>query len=99
MSGALPRPLERVSLPSFKRMAVLLYSMRKYHLRLRGGFAFGSVLRCSLHDLRAAKKDWTQASEVWACSSGLVNKRIRCLGASHIPLCLTVRQKKTTVCE
>src|SRR2546422_8460127 len=97
MRGSFPLPLDKRSFPSESLIAERLYSTLKYHLRFLGGWAVGSVSRRSRQDLREAKKDCTHASAVWACSFLLVNRRIRCLGLSQRPLCLTVRQKKTSV--
>src|SRR5258708_16568549 len=94
-SGALPLPLERMSCPSCCRIAVLLYSMRKYQRRRLGGLALLSRLRRARQLFRAAKKACTQASAVWACSFLEVCQRIICAGDSQIPLCLTVPQKET----
>src|SRR5260370_32782976 len=97
-SGSFPLPLDSRSCPSLSIIAERLYSMRKYHLRFLGGLASGSpnFLRFC-HDLRLAKKACTQASAVCACSFLEVCQRIRCLGASQIPLWFTVRQNETTV--
>src|SRR5712691_6446425 len=95
MSGSFPFPLDKRSCPSQSCIAERLYSTLKYHLRFLGGWADASVSRRSRQDLREAKKDCTQASAVWACSFGLVNRRMRYLGFSQIPLWRTVRQKKT----
>src|SRR6266851_10051058 len=96
-SGSLPRPLESRSMPSVSAIAERLYSIRKYHLRRRGGCAVGSVALRSRQLLSEAKKDCTHASAVWACNFLEVKSRMRCLGLSQRPLCRTVRQKKTSV--
>src|SRR6266436_5147486 len=97
-SGSLPFPLDKRNLPDSRFMAERLYSMRKYHLRFLGGCASGSpaFLR-SRQLLRLAMNASTQASAVWACSFGLVKSRFRYFSLSQIPLCLTVRQKKTSI--
>ncbi len=60
------------------------------------GFALGSSLRRSRQLLREAKKASTQASDVWACRVCEVKSRLRCVSLSQMPLCRTVRQKKTS---
>src|SRR5258708_32945041 len=94
--GAFPRRLESRSMPPVRDRAERLYSMRKYHRRRCGGFAFGSVWRSSRQEARAAKNACTHASEVCACSFGLVKSLMRSLGFNQMPLCRTGRQKKTT---
>src|SRR5215472_18071869 len=98
MSGAFPLPLDSLSIPSLRLIADRLYSIRKYHLRRRGGCVSGSP--CFLRSrqlLSEAKNASTQASAVCACSLCEVNSRLRCFSLSQMPLCLTVRQKKTSV--
>src|SRR5258707_2135137 len=84
--GALVRPLERNSSESLRVMALDLYSMRKYHLRWRGGLALGSVLRRSRQLESAATQACTQASDVCACNVSLVKRRMRCFALSQMPL-------------
>src|SRR6266851_6478172 len=95
--GALVRPLESTSSESLRVMALDLYSMRKYHLRRRGGCALGSILRRARQLESAATKACTQASDVCACNLSLENRRMRSLALSQMPLWRTVRQKKTRV--
>src|SRR5260370_1782416 len=95
--GAFPRPLESRSMPPVRDRAERLYSIRKYHRRRCGGFAFGSAWRSSRQEARAAKNACTHPSEGCASSFGLVQSRVRSLGFNQMPLCRTVRQKKTSV--
>src|SRR5260221_4003762 len=94
-SGAVPLPLERMSCPACCRIAVLLYSMRKYQRRRLGGCALGSLLRRARQLFRAAKKACTHASAVWASSCLEACQRIICGGESQILLWLTVRHEES----
>jgi len=61
--GPLSLPLESRSFPSRKRIAERLYSTGKNHVRLRGGRAVGSALRCSRQLLSPTKKDLSSRTQ------------------------------------
>src|SRR5258708_32514896 len=73
--GALVRPLERNSSESLRVMALDLYSMRKYHLRWRGGVALGSLFRRSLTPESAAQKTCKQYSDGCASHGSMGTQR------------------------